>query len=284
MSPFSSKKPSAEPGPTPKQEQIVTIEVLQLELEYAYKERQLMFSFGKFLLGTVLLGFVATITNYQIHTTTLQMKEKESQREYVSKFISQALDTNIEKRYQFAHYFFKLLGDPWGNYFQDISTEFEKKNKELEVNTHLIGQKRAEIDTLVSSTQENSIVASLVPKLMEADALHTKIQQIQNEVLPRKAIPMQEVLSSGWVYIGRKDKEKWLEKTVVENEEPQTGRSYTLNTRTYLRDTKPSKIFSGAGFVFGRQIRTLPEGYVFLVREIWVNPTNNAYWAKIETL
>lgn len=258
------------------------------EFEFRLKEQEIKYSFYKFLLGTFLLGFIAAITNHQIQSTQLALKEKEFQREYVSKFIQQALESNMEKRYQFAHYFYRLLGDNWTLYFSDIEKQMREYRNSLEEKQKAVVEKKKEIEqTLFAASSSTEIVASLVPKIAQVEILQQEVQHIQQQILPQiqsvSNKSFQDVISEGWIYLGRKNKEVWLEKTVLEEGDPQIGDVLTLITNTYLRDEKPTRMLSVAGIILGRKVKVLPENQKVIVKELWTNLLNGAVWAKITT-
>jgi hypothetical protein len=65
-------------------------------------------SFVKFMLGTVALGIVTIVVNWQIQDKQRKFEEKTAQNAFIAQFVDKALDNNPEKRRDFAEYFVRL--------------------------------------------------------------------------------------------------------------------------------------------------------------------------------
>lgn len=113
----------------------VDVEKEKLRLE----KLRLRLNFWKFVLGTVAIGILTAVINWQIQIKQinidqqqtereLQLKQLESDREFLGRFVETALDENLEARLRFAHYFASLTVSQeqkslWNSYYEDLKVE-----------------------------------------------------------------------------------------------------------------------------------------------------------------
>jgi len=257
-----------------------------IELEKFAKELDAKYSFYKFFLGSFLLGFITIVVNFQIHVTQIELKEKEFQAEYVSKFITQALDTDGEKRLRFAHYFYRMLGENWNKYYEDTYKEVKSQKIQLVNKAEKIAETKLEVEKISVDTASNSPTMELLSeKVVELEKLQLEKKELERQILPKSVVDFSsiEVFYTGWIYLGKKnDKNKWLEKTFQGKQDLKVGNVILLDVKTFLRNNKPVKIISSSDFTLGNRITVLNPGTKLHLLEIWENPENKAVWSRVE--
>jgi len=85
-------------------------------------------NFWKFAVGTVAVGVITSVINWQIQIYQLQLDRQKREQDYVAQFLEQAMDENLEKRLRFAHYFSRLTLSRdtnilWTRYHQDLQSQ-----------------------------------------------------------------------------------------------------------------------------------------------------------------
>ena len=110
----------------------------------------LWLGFGKFFLGTVVLGLVTTFVNNKIQEREIELKELDQ----LGQFMVHALDEDVGKRRRFAQYFARVtrsseLRSGWERYEQLVQKEFDDTKSEFEKTRVALAeaQKRGEPQT-----------------------------------------------------------------------------------------------------------------------------------------
>jgi len=99
----------------------------------------LILDFGKFTLGTVLIGIVTLLVNCRIQERQEEMTKLQNEREFIGKFVEQAIDENLEARIRFSHYFVTLTDpedDPhkrWQAYYDYLLASATEVAEDLKV-------------------------------------------------------------------------------------------------------------------------------------------------------
>ena len=113
------------------------------------EELRLRYNFWKFLLGSVVVVLITAILNFAIGWTQLRFDQQQKQqelealrlqneREFLAKFIEQAMDVNLEARIRFSHYFASLTdsegqGHRWKNYHSTLLATATSESSELAI-------------------------------------------------------------------------------------------------------------------------------------------------------
>jgi hypothetical protein len=96
--------------------------------------------FAKWFVSSVVIAGTISIMTAVItareKTTDIQLKIESQEQAYLTQFLEQALDSDLEKRRRFAQYFAELtISDKyqqrWNRYLQVIENEIEAKNTEI---------------------------------------------------------------------------------------------------------------------------------------------------------
>lgn len=146
-----------------------------MESDESLKRLEIKIGFAKFVLSLITTGIFAAILNHQLQNRELEIEEKNLQRDYLSKFINEALDDNLEKRVRFAHYFSSLLGEGWSKYHTDLVKQFE-------------------IQTAILSAVENELKEATKHKddnREKIELLTQKIVEINADIKPKEVISVQ---------------------------------------------------------------------------------------------
>lgn len=155
---------------------------------------QLWLSFLKFVLGTVIVGILTVVLNNQIQNTELNIKAEDQEQNYVSQFLEQAMEENIEKRDRFALYFAKVLQGKWRCYYGKVHEEFllqkdklEKTEDKLKTAEVLNEELKIQLKAAINSKDEAKIISvqsQLIQNEVELKHLGAKVTQIMTDVNP----------------------------------------------------------------------------------------------------
>ncbi len=108
------------------------------EKQYKLKKNALILDGTKFLLGTLLLGFITIYLPRIVESSKIQT-QKTQERDFICEFIKYALVEDIETRLRFSHYFSKVTTNPeqramWAAYHTELKENNEKnKTKSTEL-------------------------------------------------------------------------------------------------------------------------------------------------------
>lgn len=116
---------------------------------------KLWLDFGKFFLGTFLIGFISLVVKSGFESREIAIKESEQ----IGKYVEIALREDVGVRKRFAEYFKTVsvsdeYRERWTDYFDLVNSEFEKiENKAREVQSK-IDSLSSKIDSLSAQTDD----------------------------------------------------------------------------------------------------------------------------------
>lgn len=95
--------------------------------------------FAKFVLATVAAGIISTVVQWQLKNREIDLREGNTDAEFLEKFLGHAMDVNLERRLRFAQYFARLTKSQdsrelWAQYYEELLVEYngwEQSRKEL---------------------------------------------------------------------------------------------------------------------------------------------------------
>ncbi|MBU0910165.1 MAG: hypothetical protein KJ717_11415 [Proteobacteria bacterium] len=204
---------------------------------------QLWLSFWKFFLGSVVIGILSVVLNNQIQSTELKMKAQEQKNEYVSKFLTQAMDDNLDKRVRFAHYFAMLLEDKWTGYYKELSEESKKEQTKLNETKKKIAEldaTRIVAEAQLARAHDASDMAGISQAAAQAAQAEASIKNLveQAALLEANLNPLPQQNINGRIYLKvSSDQEATAEPILRELK----SRGYAVNVRNTLSGTHNKK-------------------------------------------
>jgi len=138
-------------------------------------------NFGKFFLGTFILGIATFFVNKDIQNREIEIKEQEQ----IGKYIDHAIHEDVGLRLRFAQYFSnvsrsEVLRQRWSDYLKVVQTEFDAKKKEKE-------------------DLENKL--SEETTLQERDRLLAEIAQLKEELDPKPTKAISAMPSRVYIHV-----------------------------------------------------------------------------------
>lgn len=129
--------------------------------------------FGKFFLGTFILGLATFLVNQDIQNREIEIKEQEQ----IAKYIDHAIHEDVGIRLRFAQYFKNVtrsetLRERWKDYLEIVQAEYDEKKMEK--------------DNLLVQSKDESITGQ------EKEALQARIEELETALNPK---PSKEVAS-----------------------------------------------------------------------------------------
>lgn len=127
--------------------------------------------FWKFILGTVALGIISAILNWQYQNKQLEQEKVRQESDFVAQFLNNALDKDLEKRRDFAEYFFRVsptadARERWKKYQEYITSQMSSANKyqdEIESLKHQIA--KIKTNSQKNDSNKTQILNDLTKKL-----------------------------------------------------------------------------------------------------------------------
>ncbi|MDD5199090.1 MAG: hypothetical protein PHC88_04745 [Terrimicrobiaceae bacterium] len=240
----------------------------------------------KFLVGTVLVGVLVPILNWQVQDAQVKIKRIESDREFVSKLADKALDPSIETRLRFSRYFSTQLGGKWEQYRADLEKELaEAKEQEAKIKSdQQTTQKK--VETLNQEISRADVpdpkkVAELEQHTAELRTIGRQIQTLKLDITPREfrnaaATAAPALANSGWCYVGTLKAGAWLGQTMAVGARlPAPGDQLVVTTNVFLRDARPSETGT-----LGKSLAAVLQGASLPVIEVYQRPDSGAVWIK----
>lgn len=141
---------------------------------------KLWLDFGKFFLGTFLIGFISLVINSGFENREIAIKESEQ----IGKYVEIALKEDVGVRKRFAEYFKTVsvsekYRDRWNIYFDLVSLEFEQ----LKIEAKSVRNELDNLKSKVSEIDQNNL--SDEEKLKDKKIYETKINDLEGK---RKSI------------------------------------------------------------------------------------------------
>jgi hypothetical protein len=210
--------------------------------------------FSKFLLGTVILGLVATGINYHFQKREIEIKEMEQ----LGKYVEHAIDENLAVQKMFADYFATMttsdeLRTRWHEYQGKIDIKIEEEEAKLAAKKEeareeqakisllekRLGEQQEEIERLKNQKAASSdpekrqeIEKALISKKEEMNSIVTErfeaednLAMAQSDIYSsleqltykRKSDRVSKSVKTGWIYLGQynNDAKQW-DKTNLE--------------------------------------------------------------------
>jgi hypothetical protein len=240
----------------------------------------------KFLVGTVLVGILVPLLNWQIQDAQVKIKRIESDREFVSKLADKALDPSIETRLRFSRYFSTQLGGKWEQYRQELEKELaqavereEEIKNEQRTTLRMVETLNQEIGR--SQVPDPEKVAEVEKHTAELRTIGRQIQSLQLDITPRefrKVAAPAALANSGWCYVGILQPDgAWLGQTMTVGAKlPAPGDQLIVTTNVFLRETAPA---AQTGLL-GRPLAAVLQGATLPVLEVFQRPETGAVWIR----
>lgn len=245
----------------------------------------------KWFLGTFCISLLGVVTNYQIYKTQLELKRQEQDREYIGRFINQALDSDVKSRLRFSHYFSCLMADErWGKYYKDtLEEQVQKEQAILDLSNQVAALKDqlASVTLVAKASSTSSIerkeVASIAVQLIEKKAeIQQQIAQIKLD-LNSSALESAKGKSLGWVYLGKIEEASgsgdiFKPATIIisSGSLPLENETYIISTNTNLREKPPTEDYDLA-----EKITTIPQGSGVKIISKLLHKAKSSLWAKV---
>jgi hypothetical protein len=143
--------------------------------------------FSKFLLGTVILGLVATGINYHFQKREIEIKEMEQ----LGKYVAHAIDENLAVQERFAVYFATMttsdeLRKRWHEYQGIIDTKIEQEEAKLAAKKEEAREEQAKISLLESRLGEQQEEIERLKNQKEASSDSQRRQEIEKALISKK--------------------------------------------------------------------------------------------------
>ena len=149
--------------------------------------------FWKFILSSVVISggiaIATTIMTAKEKATALEIQVNKQEQEYLTRFLENAMDDNLEKRRRFAQYFSSLttpgpFKDGWINYLKIVEEEVDKTSKRVdELERNLDNKKGPELEQAKQELTE-----------LRAELRASKIREISRPMI-LKQVPFDKIIA-----------------------------------------------------------------------------------------